>query len=114
MRTVCLVLRTAWGSVLHSQAALQIENAALRHQRAVLQRQARGRPPRWTIDRLCWVWLCRVWPGWRHAQDPCLNALRGRRRLSLEAAPARPGRAVDSGYGLTCLRVIRRALVPRT
>ena len=32
MRTVCLVLFTALGSGLQSQAALQIENAALRHQ----------------------------------------------------------------------------------
>ena len=44
MRTVCFVLFTALGSGLRSQAALQIENAALRHQLAVLQRQARGRP----------------------------------------------------------------------
>ena len=32
MRTVCLVMFTALGSGLQSQAALQIENAALRHQ----------------------------------------------------------------------------------
>ena len=44
MGTVCFVLFTALGSGLRSQAALQIENAALRHQLAVLQRQARGRP----------------------------------------------------------------------
>ncbi len=70
MRTVCLVLFTALGSGLQSQAALQIENAALRHQLAVLQRQARGRPQLRTIDRLFWAWLCRLWPGWRHARDP--------------------------------------------
>ena len=40
MGTVCFVLFTALGSGLRSQAALQIENAALRHQLAVLQRQA--------------------------------------------------------------------------
>ena len=67
MRTVCLVLLTALGSGLQSQAALQIENAALRHQLAVLQRQARGRPQLRTIDRLFWAWLCRLWPGWRRA-----------------------------------------------
>ena len=38
MGTVCFVLFTALGSGLRSQAALQIENAALRHQLAVLQR----------------------------------------------------------------------------
>ena len=67
MRTVCLVLLTALGSGLQSQAALQVENAALRHQLAVLQRQARGRPQLRTIDRLFWTWLCRLWPGWRRA-----------------------------------------------
>ena len=36
MGTVCFVLFTALGSGLRSQAALQIENAALRHQLAVL------------------------------------------------------------------------------
>ncbi len=66
MPTVWLVLLTALGSGLQSQAALQIENAALRHQLAVLQRQARGRPQLRTIDPLFWTWLRRLWPGWRH------------------------------------------------
>ena len=61
------VLVTADVAGLQSQAALQIENAALRHQLAVLQRQARRRPQLRTIDRLFWTWLCRLWPGWRHA-----------------------------------------------
>ena len=67
MGTVCFVLFTALGSGLRSQAALQIENAALRHQLAVLQRQARGRPRLRPVDRLFWTWLCHLWPGWRHA-----------------------------------------------
>ena len=67
MRTVCLVLFTALGSGLRRQAALQIENAALRHQLAVLQRQKRGRPQLRPVDRLFWTWLCHLWPGWRRA-----------------------------------------------
>ena len=67
MRTVCLVLFTALSSGLRRQAALQIENAALRHQLAVLQRQKRGRPQLRPVDRLFWTWLCRLWPGWRRA-----------------------------------------------
>ena len=67
MWTVCLVLLTALGSGLQSQVALQIENAALRHQLAVLQRQARGRPRLRPVDRLFWAWLCHLWPGWRQA-----------------------------------------------
>ena len=67
MRTVCLILITALGSGLRSQASLHTENAALRHQLAVLQRQARGRPRLRPGDRLFWAWLSRLWPGWRHA-----------------------------------------------
>ncbi len=67
MRTVCLVLLAGLGSGLRSRATLQIENAALRHQLAVLQRQARGRPRLRPVDRLFWAWLCHLWPGWRRA-----------------------------------------------
>ena len=43
------------------------ERNALRHQLAVLQRQARGRPRLRPGDRLFWAWLCGLWPGWRRA-----------------------------------------------
>jgi hypothetical protein len=45
-------------------AAVALENLALRHQLAVLQRSVRRpRLSRW--DRILWVWLSRWWPGWR-------------------------------------------------
>src|SRR5262245_30576315 len=50
-----------------SQAAMQAEIIALRHQLNVLQR---NRPQRLVlngIDRCFWVWLSRVWCGWRSA-----------------------------------------------
>ena len=46
----------------HRQLAL--ENLALRHQLAVYKRTA-TRPKLRTTDRLLWVWLARVWAGWR-------------------------------------------------
>ena len=67
MWTVCFVLLAAFGSGLRSRATLQIENAALRHQLAVLQRQSRGRPRLRPVDRLFWTWLRHLWPGWRRA-----------------------------------------------
>ena len=57
-----------WGVVssLTSRRDLALENIALRQQLMVLQRQtAKGQMREG--DRLFWVWLRRVWPGWRGA-----------------------------------------------
>jgi putative transposase len=45
-----------------SRAVLELENLALRHQLHVLCRQRPSRPRLFTIDRLLWVWLYRLWP----------------------------------------------------
>src|SRR5580704_10207015 len=45
-----------------NRAVLELENLALRHQLHVLRRQRPGRPRLFTIDRLLWVWLYRLWP----------------------------------------------------
>jgi hypothetical protein len=42
-----------------------LENLALRHQIGVLQRSTRRCPRLTPVDRLVWVWLSRVWSGWR-------------------------------------------------
>ena len=54
-------------SILRSRAALELENLALRHQIGVLQRSARKRAKLTPLDRLLWVWLSRIWGGWRSA-----------------------------------------------
>src|SRR5215471_5611312 len=54
-------------SILHSRAALQLENLALRHQIGVLQRSSRKRPILTLVDRLLWLWLSHIWSGWRPA-----------------------------------------------
>ena len=99
MRIVCLVLLTAVGSGLRSRAALQIENVALRHQLAVLQRQARGRLRLRPVDRLFWTWLRHLWPGWRRALvivKPATVVQWHRRGFRLcwrrKSRPRRPGR----------------------
>jgi hypothetical protein len=48
------------------RAALLAENLALRQQVAILQRHA-PRPRLHRRDRIFWVWLSRVWTGWRSA-----------------------------------------------
>ena len=65
---ISLVTRFATlSSIFRSRAVLQLENLALRHQIGVLQRSARKRPKLTSLDRLLWVWLSRVWSGWRSA-----------------------------------------------
>jgi transposase InsO family protein len=50
--------------LLQSRAALAAENLALRQQIAVLQRSVK-RPGLRQRDRIFWVWLSRLWRGWR-------------------------------------------------
>jgi Integrase core domain len=45
-----------------SRAVVELENLALRHQLHVLRRQRPGRLRLFTLDRLLWVWLYRLWP----------------------------------------------------
>jgi hypothetical protein len=49
-----------------SHSGLVFENLALRHQLAVLKRQAR-KPKLRCADRLLWVGLRRLWPHWQQA-----------------------------------------------
>ena len=52
--------------LLRNRGPLIAENLALRHQLAVLQRSAR-RPRLRARDRIFWVWLSKLWHGWRTA-----------------------------------------------
>ena len=52
--------------LLAGQAGLAAENLALRHQLTVLQRSAK-RAKLHRRDRIFWVWLSRLWSGWRSA-----------------------------------------------
>ena len=61
------LLAAAFASLLKSRVSLQLENLALRHQIAVLQRSAMKRPKLVAADRLFWAWLCQVWGAWRSA-----------------------------------------------
>ena len=51
-------------ALLGNSAAVSLENVALRHQLAVLQRSV-GRPRLHQRDRLFWVGLSQLWTGWR-------------------------------------------------
>ena len=53
-------------TLLAGRAALIAENLALRQQLAVLQRSV-PRPKLGRRDRIFWVWLSKLWTGWRSA-----------------------------------------------
>jgi putative transposase len=57
---LCAFLR----ALLGGSAAVALENVALRHQLAVLQR-ATPRRRLHRRDRILWVWLSRLWAGWQ-------------------------------------------------
>lgn len=53
-------------SCLKSNAALQLEVLALRHQLLILQRSNHKRKPLLnSLDRAFWVCLSHLWSGWR-------------------------------------------------
>ena len=59
-----LSLFAALRALVRSRADLALEILALRQQLAVLKRK-RPRPPLKAHDRLFWVALRRLWPGWK-------------------------------------------------
>ena len=65
MLDLILITLSSLLSGLRGQAALQAENIALRHQVTVLQRTHTKRPILKPGDRCLWVWLSRLWSGWR-------------------------------------------------
>jgi putative transposase len=65
MLTVLCPFLSALFSVCRSQAALQVEIMALRHQIGVLRRSAKKRPKLTVVDRVFWAWLSRAWADWR-------------------------------------------------
>ena len=82
-----------------SRLAMQMELIALRHQVAVYK-QSISRPKLRPTDRLLWVWLSRLWPGWQQAlefvQPRTVLAWQKRRcrdywrRVSQRGKPGRP------------------------
>jgi putative transposase len=68
MFTTIFSLFSSIRQLFRTRAALQAEIVALRHQLLVLQRSSRNHRPCLSIaDRLLWVWLSRLWSGWRSA-----------------------------------------------
>ena len=66
MASMLTLILTGLLFALRTRRALALENLALRHQLAVLQRAA-PRPRLRRSDRLFWVLLSRLWSGWAEA-----------------------------------------------
>jgi putative transposase len=68
MPNLILMMLSSLLAGLRTQAAMQAEILALRHQLIVLQRtQKKTRLILRPADRWLWVWLSRLWSGWRSA-----------------------------------------------
>src|SRR5437588_12344948 len=68
MLTIILSLFSSARQAFQTRAALQAEILALRRQLLVLQRSSRSHRLRLSrADRFLWVWLARLWSGWRLA-----------------------------------------------
>ena len=65
MSPVFVALLALLASTFQTRAAQQAEIAALRHQIAVLQRSSPRRLRLKQPDRLLWILLSCLWPGWR-------------------------------------------------
>ncbi len=66
MRTVLVPLLSMVVATVRSRATLQLEVLALRQQLAVLQHAGPQRPHLRPSDRVFWVCLAKLWPGWRN------------------------------------------------
>jgi transposase InsO family protein len=67
MTALFVAVLAAFRASVRSRLELEAEILALRHQLAVLQRQAPKRPRLGRADRLLWVLLSKLWPNWRRA-----------------------------------------------
>ena len=67
MMSTLIALLSALRAAFRSRVELQLELLALRHQIHVLEWARRARPHFSHPDRVFWVWLSRVWTGWRRA-----------------------------------------------
>ncbi len=66
MLSILAALLATARSLVRPRADLVLENAALREQLAVLQRESK-RPRLRRADRVFWIWLSRHWPRWKSA-----------------------------------------------
>ena len=66
MRTVLVPLLYIVVATVRSRAALQLEILALRQQLAVRQHAGPKRPHLRSADRMLWLCLSKLWPGWRN------------------------------------------------
>ncbi len=67
MKSLFIIVGIFIADLFRNHTALQMENLALRHQLAVLQRTIPCRLHIHLLDRLLWVLLSRIWQGWREA-----------------------------------------------
>jgi putative transposase len=104
MLSVVSILLASLSVWFRSRLSVQMELLALRHQ-VVVYKQSVSRPKLRPTDRLLWVWLSRLWPGWQEVlafvQPRTVIAWQKKRfrnywrRLSQSGKPGRPAIAKE-------------------
>ena len=114
IRVTCCLF-AALCSCFYSRSDVQLENLALRHQVAVLQRSAR-RPKLRPIDRWLWVVLSKIFDGWRNSLlivKPktviAWHRTAFRKYWTWKSRPRRPGRPAVSHEIRKLIRQMSRA-----
>ena len=96
-------------ALLRSRADLALEILALRQQVAVLKRK-HARPRLKAHDRLFWIALRRLWPGWKHVlvtvRAPRFTAVTGSPNGWLAAGDYLPWIGVNLKIGLVPLVIV--------
>ena len=69
MTSILALAAAVVGSFFRGDRALALENLALRQQLAVYKR-VQKRPRLRSTDRAFWVWLSRLWDGWKTPPHP--------------------------------------------
>jgi len=91
-------VRAFW-SAFTSRRDLALRSIALEHQLDVVTRPASRRPRLTRTDRILWVWLSRIWSGWKDAVRIVKPETRSSAGIAAAGGSTGPGGASAAARG---------------